>query len=321
MVVSPGGVCARRLGGNEPVAIETVGQQVQRLFDPEACSRSNAELYDRQVRAFGERGQRAIARLAIGIVGLGGTGSVLAQELAHLGTSRFLLIDHDALETSNRNRVVGSEAADVGADKVAVAERMIKRINANATVEGIRGDVLDPRNAARLVEVDFLLICTDSHASRALVGQLAYQHLIPAIDVGVAVVVAKGQVRHIVGRVQMLAPSLACLACTRALDSDIIRRELMTAEHRTADPYFIGGGEPQPAVISLNATMSSLAVTVFLGATTDIPATARYQRYDAVAGVVRPVSAQPAERCIVCSPNGALARGMNWSLPTRGTLS
>jgi molybdopterin-synthase adenylyltransferase len=95
----------------------------------------------------------------------------------------------------------------------------------------------------------------------------------------------------------------------------------MEEGERHADPYFIGVGEPQPAVISLNSTISSLAVTMFLGVVTSLPLLARFQLYDAVTGTVRTVNHEPRKDCIVCSESGALGRGNDWDLPTRKAQS
>src|SRR5262249_11303678 len=96
-----------------------------------------------------------------------------------------------------------------------------------------------------------------------------------------------------------------------------VRRDLMTEYERQADPYFIGAHEPQPAVISLNSTVVSLAITMFLGAVTHIPADARYQLYNGISGVVRVIAHTPDPVCVVCSTAGALARGNEWPLPAR----
>jgi molybdopterin-synthase adenylyltransferase len=115
----------------------------------------------------------------------------------------------------------------------------------------------------------------------------------------------------------MLAPGLPCLACTGALDGDQIRREMMSPDQRAADPYIVGAHEPQPAVMSLNSTVSSLAATMFMAAVTAVPAHARFQLYDGVRGTVRPTSANVHDRCIVCSREGAFAKGLSWPLPVR----
>jgi hypothetical protein len=41
--------------------------------------------FDRSVRAFGAEGQATLASLRVGIIGLGGIGSIVAEQLAHLG--------------------------------------------------------------------------------------------------------------------------------------------------------------------------------------------------------------------------------------------
>src|SRR5438128_6240364 len=115
----------------------------------------------------------------------------------------------------------------------------------------------------------------------------------------------------------MLAPTLGCLVCGQILDADAVRHDFMTDEQRRADPYFVGAHVPQPSVVSFNATMASLAVTMFLSAVTNVPMEARLQFYNGISGTVRAAKQNPDAACIVCSPRGALARGDEWSLPER----
>jgi len=255
--------------------------------------------------------------LRIGIVGLGGTGTVVAQELAYLGIQHYLLIDIDLIEQSNLNRLVGASHADIGRSKVDVAERAIRYINPKSHVNTVLGNVSLDSVARKLIDVDFIFLCTDSHSSRAVVNQLAYQYLIPCIDMGLGIHVRDGEVTHIAGRVQMLAPGLPCLVCTNTTDANEVRREMMNDEERERDPYFAGPGVPQPAVISLNASVASLAITMFIGAVTPMPSQPRMLIYDAIRGTVRPTVMTPQAGCIVCSSSGALAQGDTWTLPTR----
>lgn len=317
LVIGPEGCRARRLGTRDHLPVHIVGNTVRRSDIIDGASEAD-EWADRQVRAFGTEGQRIIHSIHVGIVGLGGTGSIVAQELAHLGASKFTLIDLDKLETTNLNRVAGSRPDDVGTYKVEVAHRMIAEIRPSAEVQPVIGDVVDEKVAAVLQDCDFIFLCTDSHASRAVVNQVAYQRLIPTIDMGTSITVnPEGRVTHISGRTQMLAPGLPCLVCCRTLDGEEIRREMMSPEERARDQYIVGDVVPQPAVMSINATSSSLAVTMFLGAMTGVPAKARWQRYDAINGQVREMTASIDADCIVCSSEGALAQGSRWPLPTR----
>ena len=322
LVIGPGGCRARKLGANEEVGVVEVGTCRRVLFSPNTPANAAIENHDRQIRAFGKQGQADIERLKIGIVGLGGTGSIVANQLAHLGCKNFVLIDPDEVETTNLNRLVGSIPEDIGILKVDVAKRAITTVSPSAKIVKLKGNITDDTTAKELISSDFIFCCTDSHASRAVINQVAYQYFIPCIDMGVSISTKDGVVAYITGRVQMLSPGLGCLACGNILDGNIIRREMMNDEQREADPYFQGGnGEPQPAVISLNGTMSSLAITMFLGAVTNIPATARLQFYDGIKGVLRSAVQSQNPSCIVCSENGALGLGHQWALPVKRSNS
>ncbi len=303
------------IASESPLDVVDVGKNISRLDGPEAGT--VLEEFDRQVRVFGADGQRRIESFAVGIVGLGGTGSIVAQQLAHLGVRKFLLIDPDVLESSNLNRVVGATPSDVGHSKVSVAEAGIVRVNPRAHIETIQDTVLKNSVARELLRCDLFFICTDSHGSRAILSQFAYQYLVPGFDLGVQIDTRTGRVSQMSGRVQMLAPGLACLVCTELLDPEEVRRDLLSESERRADPYIPGARERQPAVISLNATVGSLAVTMYLAAVAGIPARSRYQvvRFDT--GVVRSIENKQNPDCVVCSPRGALGRGDSWDLPGR----
>jgi molybdopterin-synthase adenylyltransferase len=316
LVVGPDGCIARRLGSREGSVVAQVGRKTDLLYSPLESSEIE-DRWDRQLRAFGSKGQAALQGARVAVVGLGGTGSVVAQQLAQLGVSDFVLIDPDVVDETNLNRLVGTGPHDVGVAKTVVAKRLVRKINPKAAVKPVRADVADIEVAMSLVDVDAVFGCTDSHASRAILNQLAYQFYVPLFDLGVGIVVAQGSVTHISGRVQMAAPGLPCLVCGNVIDPVAVRRELQSSVQRAADPYITGHNEPQPAVISLNSTMASLAVTMFMSAFTPVPGEARLQYYNGVSGVVRAATLQADPSCVVCSRSGALGLGNKWPLPGR----
>ena len=275
------------------------------------------ELDDRSVRAFGVAGQTLLRGLRIAIVGLGGTGSIVTEELAHLGVGELILMDPDDVEESNLNRLVGSSHPDIGKPKVDVAAALVRRIRPNIGVTAIRGSAVVRSEAKELLTADLILCCTDSQGSRTVLNQIAYQYYIPTIDLGVRIDATDDHVTTMVGRVQLLAPGLSCLVCQGLLDSEAVRRDLLSDYERRLDPYIVGAVEPQPAVISLNGVVASLAVTMLLATVTGISVEARHQVYLANRGTVRAIVSSPLENCIVCSNRGALGRGDNWPLPWR----
>jgi molybdopterin-synthase adenylyltransferase len=307
-------IYARALGGGANTAVAVVGREL--LVDYRSQGPASNR-HHRQVLAFGSAGQAAVANLRVAIVGLGGTGSVVASQLAHLGVRDMLLADPDKVEETNLNRLVGSTPGDVKRLKVEVAARQVQAISPETQVEVVAGDVVDDHVAKKLLSVDFIFACTDSQASRAVLNQLAYQYLIPCIDMGVGIHVKDDAIRFIAGRVQMLSAGLPCLICTDKLDFEQVRREMLTDEQRKADQYIQGAQVKQPAVISLNSTMSSAAVTMFLAAVAGVPSAARMLSYDGKLGTLRAVAMDPRPGCIACSEEGGMGMGESWALPTR----
>jgi hypothetical protein len=315
LLVTPEVTVARELGQDQTLTVVGVGRQ---LLWGETNSANDLETrYDRQIRAFGKAGQAIIQNLRVGIVGLGGTGSVVMQQLSHLGVRDFLLIDPDIVEETNLNRLVGATKSDVGQPKVDVAAAFSRKINGLSKVEARQESVLLSRTARLLADTDFVFCCTDSHGSRAVLNQLAYQYLVPMIDMGVVIAAHNNEVTHVAGRVQMLAPGLACLTCGMLLDAELVRRDMLTDFERQTDRYIPGHKEPAPAIISVNSTVGSLAVTMFLNSVLGTPGEARLLNYNAILGTVRPGLCNAHPSCIVCSNSGALARGDEWPLPAR----
>lgn len=309
-------------GARHPLEIIEVGSNVEIMAadgssDTDSLNTEPEERYDRQVRAFGAGGQLQLRKLRVGIVGLGGTGSIVAQQLAHLGVGSFLLVDPDTIDETSLNRLVGARPSDVGRAKVDVAQSMIEEIQPGARVESLLADVRDKTIARRLLDVDVFVNCTDSQGSRAVLTQLAYQYLVPGFDVGVAIHASPGGITHVSGRVQMLAPGLPCLLCCQVLDSEEVRRDLLTDAARALDRYIVGLPTPAPAVISINGAVSSLAVTMLLSAVTGVPYATRNQRLRLEVGVVSRVDTAPRQECPNCSAVGALARGDSWPMPGR----
>jgi molybdopterin-synthase adenylyltransferase len=297
---------ARVLGTDASVRIISHGNKRCVISEPDASQEDLGPRYDRQVRAFGRSGQNVIGDLRVGIVGLGGTGSIVAQELAHLGVRHFTLVDPDLVDESNLNRLAGAGKRDIGQPKVNVARRYIASVAMKHSMRTLQADVVRKSVAEKLLDLDFIFGCTDSHASRAVLNQIAYQYFIPTIDMGSTLVAADGHLTHIHGRVQILSPGLACLQCSGLLDANRVRQEMMTEVERATDPYFVGAHEPAPAVMSLNGTVSSLAVTMFLDAVLDIGSPARHLLYDAMTPRLRVISVHPRSNCYVCSKSGFL---------------
>jgi molybdopterin/thiamine biosynthesis adenylyltransferase len=273
---------------------------------------------DRSIRTLGADGQHRMAQVRIAVVGAGGTGSIVAEHLAYLGVGAVKLIDYDKVDMSNLNRLVGALPQDVGRSKATVQVDRIRAISPSTKAADIIGDIVFETFARELLDCDVIFGCTDSHGSRAVINQLAYQYYIPAIDLGLRIDTDQaGSITAMGGRVQLLSPGLPCLLCSGLLDPEQVRRDFMTPDERGHDPYIVGAPQPQPAVVTLNGVISSLATTMLLSVVAGFPSDSRYQNYVIERGTVRSIQGRRTPACIVCSPRGALGRGDRWSYPWR----
>ena len=108
-----------------------------------------SEEFDRNIRAFGGEVQQILSELHVAVVGCGGTGSAVVEQLVRLGVRHIHLFDPDTLTASNVTRVYGSFPDDIGKPKVDVTATHVNRIAPNAKV--IPGSVQD--NRARYCEL------------------------------------------------------------------------------------------------------------------------------------------------------------------------
>ena len=131
-------------------------------------------LYDRQIRAFGIAGQKVLSGIRVGIAGVGGTGSSVAEQLARAGVKRFTLVDRDAFSASNRTRMYGTDAGTRDRPKVEIVGENIRRIAPDAAVDAVAMDIVSQEALASLEECDVVFGCTDRQAPRSVLNELAY---------------------------------------------------------------------------------------------------------------------------------------------------
>ena len=113
-----------------------------------------SDVFSRQ-SFLGKDSEALFADTRIGIVGLGGGGSHIAQQSAHVGFGKFALFDPDFTDFPNLNRTVGANFKDARSKtpKVVVAKRMINGINPQADVWPIKAKWQEDFPALRACDV------------------------------------------------------------------------------------------------------------------------------------------------------------------------
>jgi hypothetical protein len=136
--------------------IVAIGKNVQHL---DARAAPDEERFSRSYLALGKEGQVALQSTRVCIVGLGGIGAHVAQQLSYLGVEHVVLIDPDVIEASNLNRIVGAVPSDIGRSKVDVASDRYRAVLSAAALQPIAASVLDEKTARSVIDCDVALCC------------------------------------------------------------------------------------------------------------------------------------------------------------------
>ena len=230
-------------------------------------------LDDRQQDALGVVHNR-LRSLTVAVVGAGGLGSPMAEQLVRMGVAELILVDNDVLDTdSNVRRVFGARMSDLNLPhpkpKVQVVADYLESLGLGVYIHPVRGDVRTERTFRHLLDSDVVLNGTDTHSSRATVNELASTYLLPVIDVGVRVS-AKSHKRlsGLFAEVRVLTPTTPCLWCRKTINSDVIRAENLPSvdrERLQIEGYVVQGiGTPVPSVAALTVLGSGLATSALL---------------------------------------------------------
>ncbi len=241
-----------------------------RFYDDAHEAAADLTMFNRQIAAFGEAFQKFLRVLHVGIVGLGGTGSAVCEQLIRLGVAKLTVCDPQTFESTNINRVYGSRMLDDGTEKAAIAERQAATIGLHTDLRPLNGAITELSIAKTLKHCDIIFGCTDDEWGRAVLTRIAAYYLIPVFDMGVQVASETGQIKSVRGRVTTLIPGSPCLFCRGIVTADGIEAEVLSKtnpdeyERRRKEGYIPELPGTAPAVIMFTSTVAASAVCEML---------------------------------------------------------
>ncbi len=253
--------------------VTVVGDEIVSYEDtPKRVSPSD-EAFLRTLQAFGGGTVATLTKMRIGVVGCSGTGSWVIEMLSRLGVGELVLVDPDAVERKNLNRIVNSTAADAkaGRPKVHLFTRAVRRLGLGTKAIPFHADVLQRHVVGALADCDFLFGCVDSADGRDALNRIATFYTIPYLDVGVLLQAdGKGNVSQVCAAVHYLLPGGSSLLSRRVITPEQVRAESLRRrspdqyEALRKEGYIHGVGVDSPAVISINGFAASHAVNEML---------------------------------------------------------
>src|SRR5580704_1435656 len=276
VIMLPNGNCFGRAINDgeqfEPIAsISVVGDDI--LIWHQEPSWRTLSSNKRNEQVFGKGTIAKLQNLSAAVVGCSGTGSLVIEQLARLGIGRLVLIDHDAVEERNLNRIVnsGKEDAFLGRPKVFTLASAVARVGLGQELTPLPINLVSTQAVREVASCDVIFGCTDGAEARHLLNRIAAFYSIPYFDVGVRLDAdGQGGIANIVGAVHYVQPGGSSLLSREVysmadVEAEELRRtnpELYRA--RRDEGYLRGVREIRPAVIPVNMFFSSLMVQEFL---------------------------------------------------------
>lgn len=130
--------------------------------------------------------QLTLFRSSVAVIGCGGLGGYVIEELARLGVGRLVVIDPDVFEEHNLNRQLLSSPAELGCPKVAAAVRRVGDINPAVTVVPHQA-AFSPGNGSELLAAcDLAVDALDNIAVRLELAETCRQLGIPLVHGAIA---------------------------------------------------------------------------------------------------------------------------------------
>ena len=173
----------------------------------------------------GSDAEQKLADCRVAIAGLGGGGSHIAQQLAHVGVGHYRLLDPQTIEASNLNRLVGATKADIDAKrpKVEIVRRTILGIRSWAEVRAAQRKWQEVDHLIRDAHV--LFGCVDSYQQRDYLESAARRFGVPYIDIGMDITRIAEGVFAVAGQMIMTRPGCPCMRCLGFLTAERLSRE------------------------------------------------------------------------------------------------
>ena len=207
--------------------VRVVGRRLEITYnDREMTAPIRHSMLRRTIDTWGEARQKKIARLRVGVVGVGSVGCMVAESLARIGIGKITLIDHDKVEEHNLDRLLYAGVGDIGRSKVELASEHLKRSATaeNFQVDAYAGEIQERDCYHAALDCDLLFVAVDRPLPKDLLNHIAYAHCIPIIFGGVyAANKTDGTLGQAAWSTVVAGPHRRCLRCDgQYTSSDVV---------------------------------------------------------------------------------------------------
>lgn len=261
--------------------------------------------FDRQFGFFGKEGQHRLHETCVTVVGMGGLGSHLIQQLAFLGVGQIFVIDPDIVDITNLNRLIGSHHDDYlsKTPKVNIALRIIRTIDPEIQVVPLKQNILSEEGFNAVKKADFIFGCVDHDGPRLVLTELCSAYKRPYFDLASEII--EGQPLIYGGRVCYSQGGMGCLVCLDLISHEEVQQYFLCTDAKEDERRLYGVPQDDlqgsgPSVVTLNGVIASLAATEFIAEVTGLRKAKQLLVYRANLSKVTVNIDQPADDCFYC---------------------
>ncbi len=142
--------------------------------------------YSRNVKTLSIEENDSLKDFKVCVVGCGGLGGYIIEELGRLGIGSITAVDGDAFDESNLNRQLLSEMDNLGCSKAKAAKERMARVNPQITVIPIQQRLTADNGLEIIKGHDAIVDALDNIESRIVLEELAESAGIPLVHGAIA---------------------------------------------------------------------------------------------------------------------------------------
>jgi molybdopterin/thiamine biosynthesis adenylyltransferase len=262
--------------------------------------------FNRNELFFGKEGQRKLRATRCAVIGVGGLGTHVVQQLALLGVGAIDLMEPQELSKDNRNRYIGAWHTDSipGTPKTEIAKRLINLIDPPIEVAPVPEGFVSKTGFQVIRRADVVFGCLDNEGARLILTEACSAYAKTYIDLA-SDIDPKAEPMTYGGRVHFGTNGESCLICMDVMDQREAGRDLESEAFRRNRDSLYGVrtsalDQAGPSVVSINGVVASLGVTEFMVHVTGIRPARRLLNYYAHNGKVTASGDAPRDDCYYC---------------------
>ena len=207
------------------------------------------ERYSRNIGVITQKEQAILSQKAVCIIGCGGLGGGVIENLVRVGVGKLTVVDSDVFDVTNLNRQVLSNEENIGKSKAPEAAEQMKLINSEADIAPIQAELTEENCRQIITGHDLVIDAVDNIKTRFVLEEACEKE---------DIILIHGAIGGWSGQVGVIRPGDKLISKVYAADQD----DVLEREDDAAVDTSLGNPSFTAAVVS--AIQAAEAIKVLL---------------------------------------------------------